>query len=135
MSSGNSNRQGESKNDSATEAMIEAKKTKDNNFLELSDRRKGPSLVVVQEPPKIGPVPPPTALLSRLSAFLPEMERANKELQERVAAGESVDLEDLDETQESHIALVLTIPLMKILPIMLIPCIQRTWILESLMWL
>jgi hypothetical protein len=42
----------------------------------------------------------PSALLSRAMAFLPEMERANQELEERIARGEDVNVENVADDEE-----------------------------------
>lgn len=46
---------------------------------------------------------PPSALLARVGAFLPMMERANKELEERVAKNENVDVESVRAVREERI--------------------------------
>jgi hypothetical protein len=41
-----------------------------------------------------------------LNAFLPELQKSNQELKEKMLKGESVDIEVVDETQE-HIEMVI----------------------------
>lgn len=78
------------------------------NFLEFASTTggKGSSpvpLVLQRPPPEITALPPPTALLNRLSNFLPQIQKANKDLEQRVSAGESVDLEALSDSEDAHI--------------------------------
>lgn len=44
--------------------------------------------------------PQPSALLAKLGAFLPAMEEANRKLEERVARGEDVNVENVAEGEE-----------------------------------
>merc|ERR1712168_734546 len=54
-------------------------------------------------PPQITATPPNSALLSRVRNFLPEMARAETELNTRVSAGENVDVEDVGADSGKHI--------------------------------
>merc|ERR1712029_236361 len=54
-------------------------------------------------PPQITGPPPNSALLARVRNFLPEMARAETELNERVSAGENVDVEDVGADSGRHI--------------------------------
>jgi len=54
-------------------------------------------------PPEITAPPPNSALLARVRNFLPEMARAETELNARVSAGENVDVEDVTAESGTHI--------------------------------
>lgn len=72
--------------------FLDGEPTKPSPFLVSDDARKKGALKTERVAP--------SGLLERAMAFLPEMERANKELEQRIAQGEDVNVEAVHEGDE-----------------------------------
>ena len=84
-------------------AATGSKKIRHNEKLEPTGITKDSILNILNKKPKIGDFPKTSDTLAKVKSFLPQLKKADQELQKQVEEGQNVNIEDVDEDHDKYV--------------------------------